>query len=99
MLKSALFFPESNNLKDKWWHRLATVIFWIWSCLVAWTLLVLIYATIFDPSFNYDMRSQPSMGFILFGGTIASAFIPGIIYRAILFISMGTSWKEFDGAA
>ena len=34
MLKAAFLFPGSKQLADKWWHRLAGVIFWLWLAIV-----------------------------------------------------------------
>ena len=46
MISRALLFPRSNYLANQWWHRLATVIFWIW--LVA--IVVYLYNNlIYDP--------------------------------------------------
>lgn len=30
MLMRILLFPRTAFLADKWWHRLATVMFWLW---------------------------------------------------------------------
>ena len=94
MLKPALFFPESQKLRDKWWHRLATVIFWLCSALAAWTILFSLFiAPATDRTFPF------SVGLIIAGGAVVFSFIPGIIYRAILFIAMGESWKDASDVA
>lgn len=35
MIRHALLFPSSTYLADRWWHRLATVVFWAWLAAIA----------------------------------------------------------------
>jgi hypothetical protein len=62
MLKKVFVFPESNYLREKWWHRLATVIFYF--CL-AFIVVFTIKTLILDPyssciTVKYFDFSKPS---------------------------------------
>jgi hypothetical protein len=96
MLKSKLFFPDSDYLTSMWWHRLATVIFWCWQALV----LVASGAFIVEAVLGWPDDSLFIFMFIgILIACILSVFIPSIVYRTILFVSKGNSWKDQRDAA
>ena len=93
-----LYFPDSEYLAGKWWHRLAVVLFWTW-LLFATGLLIVGLFDIFDDLFLYDDLSLHFewrlIGWAIFVllGYAASLFFPSVVYRAILFICTGSAWK------
>ena len=101
-LPSMLFFPDSAYLADKWWHRLALVIFWIWLIVAAGVVVGAIWDVweafeyaryLRSVGEDYDAvgRSQE----VLFEATVAalSLLVPVVAYRVILFIGVGNAWK------
>jgi hypothetical protein len=90
MFKSKLFFPDSDYLANKWWHRLATVIFWSWLILVLVGLLASVVSILDDYS---GASAGVGLG-LAFALCAAAVFFPSIVYRTVLFICLGSSWKE-----
>lgn len=78
---SIFFFPSSNYLKTKWWHRLALVIQWGCLCVIAAALFMNVY----------DGRSSVLEHMIII---FSFSFAPTIAYRALLFVTLGDSWKD-----
>lgn len=114
------YFPNSEFLKKKWWHRFA----WIVSVVVSscsfysailflltflipslWALpiLPLLYLPTYIPGFfilPLDLSnsargiSDSNLLILLIFLLLGIAFIPSLLYRLILFIAFGTSWKN-----
>lgn len=114
------YFPDSEFLKKKWWHRFA----WIVSLVVSscsiysvilflllflipslWVLpiLPLLHLPTYIPGFfisPLDLSNSARglsdsnllilLTFLLLGIT----FVPALLYRLILFIAFGKSWKN-----
>jgi hypothetical protein len=99
-IKAPLFFPDSEYLADKWWHRLATVIFWICFLLVAAHLIHAVWDIWegYDYQLNYDGDIDWGERFGKVVIYAASLFLPSIVYRVMLFIGMGSAWKGTKGA-
>ncbi|MFY4728036.1 hypothetical protein [Nitrospira sp. BLG_2] len=62
MISRALLFPRSSYLAGRWWHRFATVIFWVWLAAIA---IFLFKALILDPfsscmGVKYALPGEPS---------------------------------------
>ena len=62
MIRRALLFPRSSYLAERWWHRLATEIFWAWIA----TIAVFLYKTLILDPFSSCIRVK----FALPGKTI-----------------------------
>lgn len=99
-MKAPLFFPTSEYLSNKWWHRLATVIFWIWLLMATASLI----HAVWDIWEAYEYQTNEN-GYIdwgeRFGKVViyaASLFLPSVVYRVILFIGTGSAWKGTKGA-
>ena len=105
--KSALFFPAPSSLDDKWWHRLATAIFWVWFSICTLVVVAfsafLIYAiaAINDPSVEQlgSDAGDPTYCLIVIITWSILYFLPSLVYRAILFVTKGNSWKDDVSAA
>jgi len=46
VIKRVFLFPSTSYLKTHWWHRLATVVFWIW---IAGIILATLQNLIIEP--------------------------------------------------
>jgi hypothetical protein len=91
-MKPPLFFPDSEYLADKWWHRLAIVIFWSW-LLLATGVFLGIAGEIWDHSIDFDWNEISEILFLLLPLYVVSWFLPTVVYRAILFVCTGSAWK------
>lgn len=87
MIESIFFFPNSNYLRAKWWHRLALAIQWGCLCVIAAALFMNVY----DGRRGY---SSDGLYFMVMTMIAASSFAPSIVYRVFLFVAMGDSWKD-----
>lgn len=81
---SIFFFPSSNYLKTKWWHRLALVIQWGCLCVIAAALFMNVY----------DGKSSEPEFIMVMIIIFSFSFAPTIAYRALLFVTLGDSWKD-----
>lgn len=105
-IKSALLFPAPPSLEGKWWHRLATAIFWFWFSICALVVaafsafLIRAIAAINDPSIDPlgSDAGDPTYCLIVILTWSVLTFFPSLVYRAILFIAKGNSWKDAVGA-
>lgn len=77
------FFPDSAYLSDKWWHRLATVISWIWLIVAAAGVIVA----------AWDIRDGDPVAAGELGLWLLSVPVPIVVYRLILFVCIGSAWK------
>jgi len=97
-LTASLFFPHSEYLAGKWWHRLAVVLFWTWLLFATGLLMVGLF-DIFDDLFLYDdlflhfRWELIGWAILVLLGYAASLFFPSVLYRAILFVCTGSAWK------
>ena len=89
-MKAPLFFPDSAYLADKWWHRLAVVIFWGWLLLATGVMI----AIAFEHYGSHDFKLMMLLCLLIYS---ASLFLPSVVYRAILFICTGSAWKGKEG--
>lgn len=80
---AAYYFPSSRYLSEKWWHRLAIVIFWSW-------VAVAVFAT--GVGLSEEGMGITSILIILI--MAASPLVPSVVYRVILFIAMNGAWKD-----
>ena len=122
MLKKVFLFPETKCLCEKWWHRLATVVFYFWLfSIVIFTVKVLIlepyssciatkYYNLSKPAdldcgssaYNYaysTYSSEPlanilSSAALIFIAMFVAAILPSLLYRILLFIGKGATWKD-----
>lgn len=85
MIKSIFLFPDTAFLKEKWWNRLASVIFWLWVGLIF--LLCVSAVGEFLTAPRVELLYQIPMVILMI------AFIPSIIYRLILYVAFGSSWE------
>jgi hypothetical protein len=107
VVKSALFFPAPPSLNTKWWHRLATALFWLWSLIcvlvvaVFGALMLRAVAAINDPDVGQlsGDAGDPSYCLMVMVTWSVLLFLPGVIYRIFLFITRGDSWKEASSEA
>ena len=94
-LLSVLYFPDSEYLAAKWWHRLATVITWVW--LIGATAVAIgqvwdVWA-VYEPSHNgRDSYERTEHAFSIALGLL-SFFVPIVVYRVLLFFCIGSAWK------
>lgn len=116
------YFPDSEFLKKKWWHRFA----WILSVIVSscsfysvilstialflinslWSLpfFPMLYLPMYIPTFFISLLTQSNILPVINDSNLSSilfiflllgtAFIPTLLYRLILFIAFGKSWKN-----
>ena len=117
-------FPSSQYLREKWWHRFASVVLWAW---VAATIFFTLKWFVFDLYYNCtDSKTAAQLSDLACGSGpfdfLASIFVndaagagrfyffiliamaislllPGILYRVILYIAKGRSWKDHGNAA
>ena len=102
-LLSVLYFPDSEYLAAKWWHRLALVILWMWLIYATgsaihnlWDILegfeyARMYGTEEGFSFNPYFRARENSFFCVLW--LLSVFVPIVVYRVILFVGVGDAWK------
>lgn len=98
-LLSVLFFPNTAYLAEKWWHRLALVIFWIW---LIWATAGAIHA-LWDywewfeyarvSGEHYDAYNRAVEELIEGAAYLLSVFAPVVVYRVVLFVCLGDTWK------
>ena len=102
-LLSVLYFPDSAYLAEKWWHRLALVIFWMW---LVYALAVAIHA-LWDIWEGFSYTPHPEFGDSSYTYTyneayrevtegaayLLSVFAPVVVYRVLLFVGVGNAWK------
>ena len=94
---AAYYFPSSSYLSEKWWHRLAIVIFWSWvaaAVFLSGACLIMLYEAM--QGLYTDQGAIPRISALAIGA-LASPLVPSVVYRAILFIATNGAWKE--GAA
>lgn len=94
IVQSALFFPASAYLADKWWHRLAVVFFWCWLPLAIFWAVAGLVILLHELSGEYGARDEVIFrcSSVIFWA-LASTFFPSVVYRSFLFITKGNSWK------
>src|SRR5512137_1394605 len=97
-LLSVLYFPDSAYLANKWWHRLATVIMWIWLILVVTAAIHALwdvwegfeYARYLRASGEYyDAYNRAAQELIEGAAYLLSVLVPVVVYRVILFVCIG----------
>ena len=124
-MTKVLLCPRSRYLASRWWHRLATVIFWAWfvfvlgycwnagivepwsSCIntKAQSKIVLGRPSDLDcgaSAVSYFMQnakgSSPSeigFGLIFVVAALDVALAtPGLLYRLVLYIAKGRTWRD-----
>jgi len=101
-LLSGLYFPDSAYLAEKWWHRLALVIFWMWLiCALAVAIVALWevweafeYARYLRASGEYyDAYNRAAEMLSMGTAFLLSVFVPVVVYRVLLFVGVGNAWK------
>ena len=127
MISRTLLFPRSKYLADRWWHRLATVVFWGWLA----TIVIYLYkALVLEPfstcirvkfafpgkpndldcgtnAFDYAWTNATAesatsillTGAFLLAAIYVAAILPSLVYRVVLYISKGGSWRDPASAA
>lgn len=100
-IPAVLFFPDSAYLTTKWWHRLALVIFWMW-LICALTGAIHALWDIWE-GFEYARDLRASGEYYSYNGAaeeliegaafLLSMFVPVAVYRVLLFIGVGNTWK------
>lgn len=91
-LVSVLYFPDSAYLAAKWWHRLATVVLWIW---LIWATGIAIHELWeqFEYARTVGTHLDPSESATVCVLWLLSLFVPIVVYRVILFVCAGDAWK------
>jgi len=87
-----LFFPDSAYLADKWWHRLATVILWIWLICATWLAIHELWDQ-FEFARAFGSYLDPGESATVCVLWLLSLFVPIVVYRVILFVCIGSAWK------
>ena len=102
-IPAVFFFPDSEYLSTKWWHRLMLVTFWIWLLYAAAVAIGALwdiwegFSYTPHPEFgddSYTYTYEEAFGELFEGvAYLLSVFVPVVVYRVLLFIGVGNAWK------
>ncbi len=86
------YFPDSNYLQNKAWHRLAKVIAY---AVEIWVAKVVFLDTDWEIFFHYDTTSYQAWALAADIGVISfGLFSVNLVYRLILYVVLGNKWKN-----
>ena len=87
-------FPNSTYLGERWWHRLATVAFWLWLAGLVILALVNLVELASSSSANPTLPDVNGIGIIAISILYVLVILPSLLYRIVLYVAKGSAWKD-----
>jgi hypothetical protein len=89
-------FPNSTYLRERWWHRLATVALWSWLP----GLVFLALGKLGDLASSWPVDANAPLPDVIGFGVVATsvlyvlAILASLLYRIVLYVAKGSAWRD-----